>query len=416
MHLRHSIGFAVLFGVGAGFADPKTIRIPVIADAQGGAPATWHYTTDDPGANWADSGFADDAWQTGPGGFGSGTPANAHINTAWSTPQIWLRTSFTLPDVNVSSASLSLYHDEDVQIFLNGKPVFQEASFDTNYQEAALTDDFKAALKPGKNVLAITCTNTDGPGYIDAGLAVMADFEAATLVGDARAAAPADWSYTTADPGTDWAKPDFDASAWTAGKGGFGSADYTTGTPWTDPEIWLRTTFQAPSAGPWYALSIMHDDDAEVYVNGIQVYTATGWNTDYEEPFAGLVAQVVQAGKNTLAVHCRNNDGPQFIDVGLMGLSKPAPASLAARAKVPASGRGPSLVLTGGSRALDLSGLSAGAAGRLALFGTDGRALATLPAGGARYLTLPVTLGTGVFRYRWDSPRGTLQGTLLKLP
>lgn len=30
--------------------------------------------------------------------------------------------------------------------------------------------------------------------------------------------------------------------------------------------------------------------------------------------------------------------------------------------------------------------------------------------------TLPVTLGAGVFRYRWESKRGILQGTLLKLP
>lgn len=147
-------------------------------------------------------------------GFGSGNPDGSHVNSDWSTGPIWLRATFTLPDVSVNSLVLSPYHDEDVQIFLNGKPVFQEAAFVFNYETPSLTDDFKAALKPGKNVLAITCTNTDGPAYIDAGLAVSADFNATTLVGDARGAAPADWNYSTTDPGADWSKADFDATAW----------------------------------------------------------------------------------------------------------------------------------------------------------------------------------------------------------
>src|SRR3954471_8704897 len=152
--IHPSLRLALLLGVGIGFADQKTIRIPLVADARGGSPASWHYTTDDPGTTWADTDFVDDAWQTGTGGFGSGNPDSAYVNTAWSTGQIWLRTTFTLPDVSVNSLVLSLYHDEDVQIFLNGKPVFQEAAFVFNYETPSLTDDFKAALKPGKNVLA----------------------------------------------------------------------------------------------------------------------------------------------------------------------------------------------------------------------------------------------------------------------
>jgi len=442
--VHRSLCFALLLGVGIGFADQKTIRFPLISDARVASPSTWHYTTDDPGATWADTDFVDDAWQSGTGGFGSGTPENAHINTDWSTGQIWLRASFTLPDVSVNSLVLSLYHDEDVQIFLNGKPVFQEASFIIDYEEPTLSDDFKAALKPGRNVLAIMCTNTDGPGYIDAGLAVLADFEAVTLVGDASTAAPADWSYTTADPGADWANSDFDASAWTTGKALFGTTtDFTVGTPWSDPDIWLRTTFQVTAKSSQYDLSFLHDDGMEAFVNGTQVLQATQWNGAYDNALSAAVASAVLVGKNTLAVHCHNDQGPQFIDVGLYGVEKPLPTGLAGKARIlAASGRGPSLVAGSGSR-LDLTALGGNGAGRLTVFGTDGRALAEIRTSGAtRSLALPATLGTGVFRYRWEAfqgkpsgsqiargtsrtgaqgssitgAQGTLHGTLLKLP
>ncbi len=426
--VHYSLRLAILLGVGVVFAEPKSIHIPLVADARAGSPSTWHYTTDDPGTTWADTDFVDDAWQSGPGGFGSGTPENAHINTAWSTGQIWLRTTFTLPDVSVNSLVLSLYHDEDVQIYLNGKPVFQEASFIINYAEPSLTDDFKAALKPGKNVLAITCTNTDGPGYIDAGLAAVADFEATPLVADARAATPADWSYTTTDPGADWAKSGFDASAWASGKGMFGTTpDYTITTNWKGADIWLRTTFQVTAKSSQYAFSVMHDDGMEAYVNGTQVLLAPGWNADYAESLSAAAVGAIVVGNNTLAVHAHNDQGDsslEFIDVGLFALDKPVPTGLAAKTRnLPVSGRGPSLVSGAGSL-LDMSALTARGPGRLTVFGSDGRARAEILAlGSARYRTLPVTLGTGVFRYRWEysqgtskGVRGSLRGTLLKLP
>lgn len=416
MLFRNSLRFAILLGIASASAESRSIRFPLITDARGASPSTWHYTTVDPGEGWADTGFSDEGWQTGTGGFGSGTPENAHINTDWSTGQIWLRASFALPEAALASAALSLYHDDDVQVFLNGKPVFQEASWVNNYQDPVLPEDFLASLKPGKNVLAITCINTDGPGYVDAGLSVTADFESVTLAGDARSAAPADWSYTTSDPGPDWSNPGFDASAWQPGKGLFGATPaFTVATDWQDADIWLRAGFQLAAKPSRFALSFLHDDGLEVFVNGTQVLQAPGWNGDYEETLADAVAGAAVIGKNTLAVHCHNDQGPQFVDVGLYALDQPVPTGLRSR-RPPASGRGPALLLDAGSRA-DLGLLRAASPGRLSVFGADGRVLASVQGGPpARYLTLPVTLGTGVFRYRWDSPRGIVQGTLLKLP
>lgn len=410
---------------GALFAAPKTLRIPLVSDSRGGSPSTWHYSTDDPGIGWADANFNDSAWPMGPGGFGTGTPEHSHLNTPWATGQIWLRTAFTLPDIPVQSLILSLHHDEDVQVYLNGQRLFEEGGFLTDYSEPALPETALSALKPGKNVLAIQCANLDGSGYVDAGLAALSAFEATILVGDSRDAAPADWKYATADPGPDWAKPGFGDSAWETGKGGFGSAEYATGTAWTAPDLWMRTTFTSASSAARYALSFMHDDRMEAYLNGNLVLTAPNWNLAYEDSLSEPVRLAMVLGKNVLAVHCHNNYGSQFADVGLSSLENPVTIRVQAARRFPPGGRGPTLLRAGG-RGVDLAGLPAG--GRLAVFGIDGREVAMARAGsGDRYLSLPVALGTGMFRYRWDFPpaarggtaadlRGSLQGTLLVLP
>lgn len=424
MSFRTPVFLPLLILAGSGFGAPKTIRIPLVSDGRSATPSAWHYTTDDPGEGWAEPEFNDEAWPSGAGGFGSGTVENSRMATDWSTPKIWLRTTFTLPAVDIQSLSMALHHDDDVEVFLNGQSVFNEQSYILDYAEHSDMD--RSALKPGKNVLAIQCANLDGPGFVDAGLAVLAAFEATVLVGDSREANPPDWSYTTTDPGQDWAKADFDATAWPVGKGRFGTSDNIgISTPWADPDIWLRTTFSSASAATRYLVSAMHDDGMEAYLNGTPILTASSWNGDYDETLSDAAHQAIVAGKNVLAVHCHNDQGPQFVDVGLFGLENTATTRIVAPARGFSSRSGPVLTLAG-ARGVDLAGLPSG--GRLTVFGLEGRTVAVAQGrNGFRYLSLPVALGTGMFRYRWDFPAesgprtgetrgGSLQGTLLNLP
>lgn len=131
-----------------------------------------------------------------------------------------------------------------------------------------------------------------------------------------------EWSYTTDKPSDGWEKPGFDDSSWKKGMGGFG-AEGTPGsvvrTEWKSSDIWLRRSFELKDKkfGQPH-LQIHHDEDAEVYINGVLAAKLKGFTSDYttasisEKGRRGL-----KAGRNCLAVHCHQTQGGQYIDVGL---------------------------------------------------------------------------------------------------
>jgi len=134
---------------------------------------------------------------------------------------------------------------------------------------------------------------------------------------------PGIWRYTTRRPGEGWFQPDFDASSWKEGKSGFGT-DGTPGaivnTVWDTRDIWLRREFTL-SEGKWdnIGLNVHHDEDVEIYINGVHAAAASGYTTDYEAlPVNPPAKAALKAGKNYIAAHCRQTSGGQYIDVGLV--------------------------------------------------------------------------------------------------
>ena len=136
------------------------------------------------------------------------------------------------------------------------------------------------------------------------------------------------WKYTTTAPAADWFQPSFDDAAWQQGPGGFGDdapGHGIIGTPWTDTpgDIWLRRTFNPGPLTPQQIARLVfrdyHDEDIDVYINGVPAYSAPGFVSSYEyRPWSQAARQSLRPNAdNQIAVHCHQTGGGQYIDVGI---------------------------------------------------------------------------------------------------
>ena len=134
---------------------------------------------------------------------------------------------------------------------------------------------------------------------------------------------PAKWRYTLTEPGAGWETPDFDDTAWAEGAAGFGSPGTPgsiIGTEWKTASIWIRRTFNVPTPEvDKVRLWVHHDEDADVYINGVLACRLRGYSVEYEDyEISTQALATLKPEKNTLAVHCRQTTGGQYIDVGLV--------------------------------------------------------------------------------------------------
>ncbi len=151
---------------------PVRPRVTGVVPTSQRKPATWRYTLDKPPAGWTRPGFDDANWKQGPGGFGSPGTLGAVVGTTWETPDIWLRRAVALPSrFDSSRLQLRVYHDEDIEIFVDGILAARESGFVTSYQDIEPGRIARALLKPGgKIVLAVHCHQTAGGQGVDVGL------------------------------------------------------------------------------------------------------------------------------------------------------------------------------------------------------------------------------------------------------
>ena len=150
------------------------VKRPVVKEVVPTARTTkirWSFTLEKPAAGWISPNFAAAGWRQGEGGFGTAGTPGARIGTEWKTSDIWLRREFELPATWSPELRLLLHHDDDVEVQVNGVAVFQARGFTTDYQTFPLSEAARAALRPGKNVLAIHCHQHAGGQYVDAGFA-----------------------------------------------------------------------------------------------------------------------------------------------------------------------------------------------------------------------------------------------------
>lgn len=138
---------------------------------------------------------------------------------------------------------------------------------------------------------------------------------------------PAEWLYSMVAPSENWNQMAYDDSSWKNGLGGFGAEGAPRahiGTFWSGDEtsIWLRKKFifDEGLSGKLF-MEIYHDDSAVVYLNGVQIYQANDYQTEYKLVDLSRYQHLLKSGDNLLSIRCDDDLYGQYIDVGL-GLMK----------------------------------------------------------------------------------------------
>ncbi len=158
-----------------------------------------------------------------------------------------------------------------------------------------------------------------------------------------------DWDgkYSLSKPAASWEKPEFNDSKWQTAKGGFGSPDemglnapqeketcqpstpdssktpkFAANTLWEkeNSEIWVRREVELAEDlnGKKVFLEYSHDDDIELYINGIEVVnTGYAWKKNVVIELPEEAVKTLKKGKNILAAHCLNRTGGALVDFGL---------------------------------------------------------------------------------------------------
>jgi len=145
-------------------------RVEIVVPTSKGEPRMWRYTTTKPAAEWSEPEFDDSAWETGEAPFGNHQVPNAKPSTEWESSDIWLRTSWDLDAADLQDSYLKIYHDEDVEVYLNGVKAASLSGHTTDYITIPVAEAARAAMSGSKVDVAVHCHQTHGGQLIDVGL------------------------------------------------------------------------------------------------------------------------------------------------------------------------------------------------------------------------------------------------------
>ena len=146
-------------------AKPKMTEVVPTSEKEA---QVWRYTHGKAGRRLGEPVFDDTQWKSGPAVFGAGV---AGVRTRWKTGDIWIRREMTVPAGNYNDLHFNVFHDEDVEIYVDGTLASSDGSYLTEYEPLEISDAAKKRLTPGAKVLvAAHCHQTLGGQGIDVGL------------------------------------------------------------------------------------------------------------------------------------------------------------------------------------------------------------------------------------------------------
>ena len=122
------------------------------------------FTETRPASGWENLSFNDESWKSGKAPFSDN---KSDGGTAWKSKDLWMRRTFMINNIDFNKLYLKLRHDDNVEVFLNGKNIFEKKGWTHKFEYLPLD---KSDLIKGKNVLSIHVANTAGGAYLDAGI------------------------------------------------------------------------------------------------------------------------------------------------------------------------------------------------------------------------------------------------------
>ena len=151
---------------------PKRPTLVDVIPTSQKSPQPWRFTLTRPSAGWESSAFEDAAWNTGQGPFGSDATPGIKPTTQWTTDDIWLRREVTVPAGGFHNLQLVVYHDEDIEVYVNGVLAGSAPGYQNSYEPLEMSTEALKLFKPGAHlVLAVHCHQTTGGQGVDVGVA-----------------------------------------------------------------------------------------------------------------------------------------------------------------------------------------------------------------------------------------------------
>ncbi|MES2807696.1 MAG: DUF4965 domain-containing protein [Bacteroidota bacterium] len=125
---------------------------------------TVKYTFDKPEGDWTAANYAATGWKEGSSPIGDARTDK----TKWRTKDIYIRRAFTISKIDdINKLFLKLSWDDDVEVTLNGKPLFDRVGVSKGFEMIAMDKD---RLKIGENIITMHVVNTGGGARADIGL------------------------------------------------------------------------------------------------------------------------------------------------------------------------------------------------------------------------------------------------------
>ncbi|MBR5296070.1 MAG: hypothetical protein IKU24_05725, partial [Clostridia bacterium] len=303
--------------------------------------STWQYFKSDDinavPAGWNTTSF-NGSWSTAQAPFGD----RLTTGTKWAdTKYIWVRYEFNITDAKSfagASAVLNTFYDDYPVFYLNGNEIFAPEKWVDAYTSVKIKEAGNYLVE-GKNVLAIRCQNTSGGRNIDTSLTFEkgGTKDVIEIFGTQES-----WKYRTMNNssplGSNWMEEGYNDSAWQTGKAGFGNTG-NKNTNWkgADTRLYLRKSFTLTKAqldqisDKKLLLDIYFDQNPEVYINGVKVFSLIGWNSGYKEYTLTQAAKsLLKEGTNVIAMTAEdvNIYGYQttYLDAGLYAAKVPTKA------------------------------------------------------------------------------------------